>query len=204
MIKSFQAYFELTADQINELYNYVTDDGKKRITFTDFKDLIFFLEENRRNQEQKMIEITVTPNQYVFIEENIVELSSIKDKEAFIDYVRNASPSYERLEDNLSDELLNNLFYMVTDYYGNESTPNPQILLSYINVTEPNFEAAEPVSRNTDVADQNSRAVEMIKSHLESFIVDLNVIKKKDPSESVYETFKNFLKLSDNVNSEVG
>jgi len=206
VIKSFSSDFALTSEQINELYNYVTEDGIKVINFADFRDLVLFLEENKRDQERKSIEITVTPSQYAFIQASIDELSGLKEREAFKEWVRARSATGKQPSETWSDALLDDLFHVVADFYANETSPDANALLNCINVEEASMVAGRQRKRNStlDVRAQNAQAVETIRARVEGFIAHANGVKKRQPSEGVYELFKSFLKLSDEIQGEVG
>lgn len=204
MIKSFKSYFELSSDQINDLYNYITEDGKKPINFVDFKELVLFLEQDKQEKNQKMIEITVTHDQYQFIQDNLYDLVRLRTKEELQEWLGSKAGIVGLVKDAWSDTLVNDFFNMMSDFLISEKDSNPQALMSYLNVIESRSSDMSHVRKSSlNVENQNHRAIEAIKLHLSSYIEELNVIKSKEPSESVYSVFKSSLKLSDNITSEV-
>lgn len=204
MIRNFQTYFDLTSAQINDLYNYVTEDGKKHISFGDFKDLIYFLEENKQSQDKKTLEITVTPDQYAFIEDNLEELPTIRTKELFVEWLRVKTETDGLIKEPWSEELISGFYNMMDDFFEGDDIPEPRILLTYLNVMEPTHsDAGRQRKSSLNVENQNLRSIESIKMQLSSFIEELNGVKSREPSENVYQIFKSSLLLSDNITVEV-
>lgn len=202
MIHAFQAYFSLTSNQINELYNYLTEDGNKTIRFRDFKELIFFLEENKKEEETKTIEINLSKNQFNFIKENVIYISKLTNPDDFMLFIE--SEGKEKTAIEWDKGLVIDLFNVVVDYFGEKN--DHQEFLSYLNIIEKKpkqkkFEYSRRTSIN--IENQTVKSIGNIKGYLEVAIQEIEEVKASSPSKGVFDIFQNFLRFSDQVSSEV-
>lgn len=202
MIKPFQAYFNITANQINELYNYLTDDGNKIIKFSDFQDLVYFLEENKREEDQKLVEINLSQLQYDFIHCHLEELSKIKDIKEFKLFVEEEGSKVGLMIDEWNDILITNLFNMTIDYFSEKN--NHEEFLGYLNIIEDRKSVNEFYRRTSvNIEHQSDKSIDNINGFLGVVIKQIEKVKEKDSSEGVFEILKCFLKLSDQISNEV-
>ena len=202
MIKPFQAYFSITANQINELYNYLTDDGNKIIRFSDFQDLVHFLEENKREEDQKLVEVNVTQLQYDFIHCNLDELSRIRDIKEFKTFIEEEGCKVGLMIDEWNDVLITNLFNMTMDYFSQKN--DHEEFLGYLNLLEERKSVNEFYRRTSvNIEHQADKSIENINGYLNVVIKQIESVKAKESSEGVFEILKHFLKLSDQISSEV-
>ena len=203
MIKGFQLYFNLTSGQVNDLYNYVTEDGVKALNFSHFKELIVFLDEAKQQEERRMIDIAVTVEQYSFLEKSINEAVAFHTIEDFTEWIRSKS-SEEALQEQLSEAHINDLFRMISDFKANEKQCDVSELLAYINVIETTHDETDVYRKSSStIESQSQKVIEAIKVRLSNYIEELSVIKKHDASENIHQIFQSFLKLTDETNIDV-
>ena len=194
MIKPFQIFFDLTGNQTNELYNSLTEDGKKQIAFVDFQELIYILEDERRNKEARTVELNVTRNQFDFVKENVKLLSSFTSLEELKTFFR------ENAEEEWEDSLLENLNTVIKDFF--QSGDDFEEFLHYFNIVEKDKNEFGRKS-SLNIENQTSRSVDNVKGILAAAVKKADRVKNNQPSKGVLELFKLFLLLSDQIEIEL-
>lgn len=99
----FQRDFSLTWEQINELYNHVTDDSKSELTFEKFEDLVKCLWHNKLIKDTEKTPFFVSQTEMDFIQQNAAQFFEIQELGKFKKMVREKMGTAEF---ELSDETL--------------------------------------------------------------------------------------------------
>lgn len=120
MIKPFKNYFKLDTDQLNDLFNLISEDGNKEIKFEHFEELIYILDDNSKlkkneknennenlllnlEKEEKKEIIFLNLDQMKFLENNYLSVLEIFNKEQLFYYFKNACIYFD---ENLMDKIM--------------------------------------------------------------------------------------------------
>lgn len=118
MINEFNGSFNLNPQQKNEIFNYLSCDGKKEVGVEEFADLLSRLDDVKEILEKSGSRLKLTPEQFGFVEERVEELSKIQKLEDFVLYVKQ---SCEADELGFDDSAIEDLFEEFLSYYYNHS-----------------------------------------------------------------------------------
>lgn len=93
----FQRDFNLQWDQLNDLFNHLTDDSNVELNFDRFRDFIKCLWHNKLHNEIENVPVHVLQHEYDYICRNIKEASS---STSYIDF----KTSMQRKDDEVTDK----------------------------------------------------------------------------------------------------
>lgn len=203
-MRVFKSDFNLRSEQLNELYNYVTQDGKRTLNFSAFEEFINQLDVTRKPSGDQLLcnELVLRPNQHQLILENFEKLMILKDLASFKDLIVSQIENYNNNLFDWTDDLISDLFQLICKSSLEIETVK-QLLLQAIRVEEEALEndgrrrTTSSVSLNT----QFNRIKLVMKSRLDTFVKNFEKYKNRMENEESEKLFVELIKFGEHCNS---
>jgi hypothetical protein len=194
-MKIFRHDITLTPEQLNDLYNYITEDGNRDIDFRMFEEFITCLVNNKKYSEDIVPQISVKQNQYQLIRGLIGQLSKIKEFETFRDFILSNLDSYQNNIFDWSEDLLNDLHAQITRHFhaGDEDTED---FLRLFSVEEAIEDENRKRATSLSLTSRYSKLKQGLKARFARFVGDFEHFKDTEPSSGANKIFFDFIKLN--------
>lgn len=203
----FKRDFNLQWDQLNDLYNHLTEDSNIELNFDRFRDFIKCLWHNKLQHEIEHASINVPQYEYDFINRNLKEAAKFNSFVEFKTFMRRKDETgFEKADWELDDDLLEKLYSKI-EIVRSQLKPIEEILRS-LQVTERTYKSERnrsaslndrllSVSHN-DIEKDFDKLKEKQISSLKTLLNYCANIKNCDNSEAINKVLFEILKFGEN------
>lgn len=197
-MKVFRHDVTLTPEQLNDLYNYITEDGNRDIDFKMFEEFITCLVNNKKYSEDIVPQTSVKQNQFQLIKGLIDQLSKLREFEAFKDFILSNLDNYQNNIFDWTEDLLLELYSQILRYFvtGNEETEE---FLNMLNVEEVIEEEGRKRATSISLNSRYSKLKQALKTKFTKFVSEFEHFKDSEPSSGASKIFYEFIKLNQDV-----
>ena len=183
---NFKQLFNLSNNQINEFFNLLSEEGKKDVIFSDFKDLILLINDNRNTFLKK---IKIKEKFYFFIEENFEKLIHQIEFSNFRDFIfKNGF--------QIKDDKLWKIFQLISNNFSEDN-----IILDKVIFFEDNFEIMKNNEKKniSSISNNFENIVDYLKYQFDYFLSKFNNLKNNFNFQNLNSCEKEFLNFKDNI-----
>ena len=197
-MKFFRHDITLTPEQLNDLYNYITEDGNRDIDFKIFEEFITCLVTSKKYSEDIIPQINLKQNQFQLIKSLIDQLAKLKEFETFKDFMLSNIDNYQNNIFDWTEDLLLELHAQILRYF-NTGNEDPDEFLHLLSVEEVIEEESRKRVTSVSLNSRYSKLKQGLKSKFVRFVSEFEHFKDNEPSNGANKIFYDFIKLNQDM-----
>jgi hypothetical protein len=194
-MKKFRKDVFLSAEQLNDFYNLMTDDGNKEMDFVAFEEFITFLEKNKTESEQIYIKTTFKAEQYNLIRDNILIISNIEDVGQLKEFILSKVENYNSSIFDWTDSVLSELHSKMMTFFQLQGA-NPLQFLNLLNIEETESYDEHCLFSVSNIKSRFIKLKSQIKLKMNKFIDNFEEFKNINKSRSSKRVLFDLAKLN--------
>ena len=184
MMYNFKILFNLNNNQINEFFNLLSEEGKKDVYFSDFKDLVLLINDNKNTF---LVKIKIKKKFYYFLEKNFEKLTTKFEFSDFRDFIFKNGFC-------VKDDKLFKIFQIIVKNY---SVNNVNLEKNFF---EKNFEIIEKEKKNVSCLSNNfENIIDYLKYQFDYILSKFNNLKNNFNFENLNSCENEFFNFKDNI-----
>jgi hypothetical protein len=194
-MKIFRNDTSVTSEQLNNLYNYLTEDGNKDMDFKMFEEFILCLINNKKYSEDVTIQIGIKHSQFRLIKDNVAGIIHLPDADALKDFILPKIEKYNGLVFDWSDNLIADVFTQVKRYFqtGQEA---PDEFLNIFYIEEDNEPQDDGKVNSENIGSRFEKLKSSAKLRMNQFVKKFEAFKTENPDIKSKKILFDLIKLN--------